>query len=322
MLCLIGAFLCLGLTGCRRAAPTPEPLLTAPPTATDAVAPTAPPTAPPTATTAATETPTPAPPTATPVPPTPTWTLEPTAAPTNTATPAPADEVFPIRLEIPDAAARETITGQLSAGATVRYVVAGEAGQPLAVDVASTGDALSLGITGEKGMILRPQARGALSWSGILPATQDYLIALTAPNAITYTLEVMQLSPVSPTAAEPEQLEEPTVAGLDADPQPIELESGTFASERGTFTPEQSAQQYTLTGEAGQLLTVVSYSSGAPIQILLENAEDQRWMANPNDDRVTELSVRLPSSGEYVVTLLAPLVTSETAFRVDFILSE
>jgi hypothetical protein len=113
-----------------------------------------------------------------------TPTLE-MVAPGTTSTPVAVPEI----LRFDPGATSATREGRLIAGQVNQFVFSAQAGQMTAIEVSSSdGRArFSLEALGASGP-LKTLDDPAPSWQGALPATQQYLITVTSPQATTYTL--------------------------------------------------------------------------------------------------------------------------------------
>jgi hypothetical protein len=132
--------------------------------------------------------PTPAVVTSTPAPTEPqpeaTATNPPAAA---TATPA----VSANRIQFRTGATSATLSGELSAGQTEHYILQASSGQTMRLNVWSPNGDVHLGVEGAAGQKLLETTSRTTSFSASLPATQDYLIHLTASGGATsYQLTV------------------------------------------------------------------------------------------------------------------------------------
>ncbi len=122
-------------------------------------------------------------PTPTSIPPSPT-------ASAPTATPRPA----PIRIDFAAGATAGVKQGTLQAGEIREFVLNALQTQPMIVNLDSPGHDLVLGITGQgSGNVLLDAGKKWNSWEGILPSTQDYLIAVSggaSAEAFTLTVDI------------------------------------------------------------------------------------------------------------------------------------
>ena len=149
-------------------------------------------TAPPTAVPPTAEPPTAVPPTA--VPPT---ELPPTAVP-----PTPFTIPAASRIQFAPGGTSAVVNGEVNSGQTLYYVLKASATQTMNVKVSSPNADVYLSIYGADGFEFLNSASQDTLWSGILPATQDYYIGLTAGNGkSSYSLSV-EIPPLTagPTA--------------------------------------------------------------------------------------------------------------------------
>ncbi len=86
-----------------------------------------------------------------------------------------------------------TITSHLPVNGIDTYTLRALAGQTMTVNVSSNQAHMLLQVSGADGNPLKTFGAGMPSWSGPLPATQDYLIAVATEDggAADYTLEVV-----------------------------------------------------------------------------------------------------------------------------------
>jgi putative hemolysin len=104
----------------------------------------------------------------------------------SAATPQPKPIVFP-------AGSASTIEqGSVAANESVMYVVPALAGQTLSVNLTTVQGSAILQILGADGTVILPHQVGVMSWSGVLPAAQEYFIEVrSVTNIVTgYQLEV------------------------------------------------------------------------------------------------------------------------------------
>lgn len=128
----------------------------------------------------------------TPLPPTEQPTQAPTVRPTETPTPTPtlpATEVA--RIQFAPGTTSQTINGHLGPNEVERYALRALAGQVMDVRVTSAEDSVHLRVEAPNGASLEGQAEGETFWRGPLPFTQDYVIAVSSPQAADYELSVI-----------------------------------------------------------------------------------------------------------------------------------
>ncbi len=113
--------------------------------------------------------------------------FNPAPAPTLAAAPTPA----PIRVQFAPGATSAVVGGVLLQNGTQTYVLRAMEGQNMEVVAGAPRGSLLLSISGADGQVLKSSAVGDSTWSGVLPATQDYFITLSTEGPGTsYTLRV------------------------------------------------------------------------------------------------------------------------------------
>ena len=148
------------------------------------------------------------PPTATPLPAEPTATTEPTAVP-PTATPVPvvvATSAVPVnaqRVQFVTGATSATVSGELTSGASVSYVLNIAAGQTLNVQVWSPNSDVYLSVLGSDSASLLDATSKQTQWVGVVPAAGDYYVtALASDGRTSYSITVVipAIASTQPTA--------------------------------------------------------------------------------------------------------------------------
>ncbi len=265
------------------------PPATAPATATSELATPVPPTA---TSVQATETlvpPTAEPPTAEPPTPVPPTAEAPTPTTASTATPNSA--AGPIRLTLPSGGTDMDLQGQLQPKETRTYVVSAAKGQPMIVDLSSPDDAAHLAIRGQDGTLLLSAAAATTTWQGLLPATQDYLLQVIAPAAVTnfdLSLEIGSRLAFAPGAI-------------------TTIVKGT--AQAGLITT------YVLLAMAGQTLTATLQSADNSVVLSMYGFQDGNPMVRSAEDATT-FTTKLPSTQDYIVKAV-----QTAAMPVDFVLT-
>ena len=225
-----------------------------------------------------------------------TNSLEPTAA----AVPG-KDVGAPI--EFPAGQTSAEVFAELAAGRTDSYLVRGQQGQTLSVEITSPNDDVLLSVVGEDGTPLKRYQNGPPSWTGELPATQDYILqSVSVGQATSYTLRV--------------SIEPPGSAGQER----IVFKSGaTTATRSGNLSPS-GANEYVLTAAAGQRMHVQTTGYSAPVHFTLSSPDGQTWSgeAGASDVYIFTKEVFLPEDGDYVVTLSVPAGEESTRYDVTF----
>jgi LysM repeat protein len=97
---------------------------------------------------------------------------------------------IPVRISFASGATSTTLTGTVPASLSQFFILRAGKGQTLNV-TATPQDKLQLNIYGVDGTVLRSGMGEGASFSGVLPSTQDYILALkTANQAQSFTLKV------------------------------------------------------------------------------------------------------------------------------------
>ncbi len=116
-----------------------------------------------------------------------TYSLTVTIPPTASPSPAPR------RVHFPAGGTSATLTGQVAGAGLSCYILGARANQLMTVQVTSPGNAAGFSLVGADGSPLKRMSVGGPSFSGRLPATQDYTICVGLPTgagAVNYTLFV------------------------------------------------------------------------------------------------------------------------------------
>ena len=184
-------------------------------------------------------------------------------------------------------ATSSTVSGQVTAGSPVVYVLRALAGQSMNV-YAGGANPFRVTITGADGSFLGA-GNANESIDVRLPATQDYYITLEAPiggaAAARYSMTVTVVGSTRPTPR-------PT-----AQPQPS-TQRIRFAPGATSATASGSApQRYVLGAGAGQTM-YIDLSAAGPAQFTVTGA-DGRWLGSGTE--TTTWSGRLPATQDYYI---------------------
>ncbi len=131
-------------------------------------------------------------PTETPIPP-PSTPIPPTAT----------AETPPTRIQFEPGATSITINGRLNANESMAYLAGAFAGQRMHIEVTSPNQAANFAITGmTDGQPYKRLVNEDRFWEGILPLSQDYLIRVTALEAVDFTL-IVTIDPLDEAVLQP-----------------------------------------------------------------------------------------------------------------------
>lgn len=229
---------------------------------------------------------------------TPTVTISPTPLPSLSPSPDPVSYNRPLAL-LPDD--QVSVQGTLQPNQTINYVVQGEQGQQLTVNLSGQGTVMSL-----FGSEQEPIAKRVSTWEGTVPATGDYYIQLKPIPGVaqsSYQLTVGITNPAPPRPIPPVTPSAPT---SEPSPSPeLELEQVRFApgttAQRvaGSANPGR-IKRYLVNARAGQVLATqvidgtVTLNIRTPDGQLIEDAA-----------KVLNWESQLPASGDYQIDVIA-----------------
>ena len=216
------------------------------------------------------------------------------------------------RIEFPAGQTSAEVFAELAAGATDSYLVRGEQGQTMSVEITSPNKDVLLSVVGEDGTPLKRYQNGPPSWTGELPTMQDYVLqAVSVGQATFYTLSV-SIEPLASPGRER-----------------VVFELGVSSATRSGTLNAGEVKEYVLTATAGQRMHVQMTGYSAPVhfkltrlsgEITLNNSVGDSWTGEPqaNDTHVFTAQVLLPEAGEYVVKLSLPQGAESTRYDVAF----
>jgi hypothetical protein len=128
--------------------------------------------------------------------------VPPTAVPPTAIPPTPPTLPPASRIQFVAGGTSAVLNGNIDSAQTLYYVLGASGTQTMNVKVWSPNADVYLGVFGADGQVLLNSASQETLWSGILPATQDYYLSLTAADGATsYSLSV-EIPPLAsaPTA--------------------------------------------------------------------------------------------------------------------------
>jgi hypothetical protein len=166
-----------------------------------------------------------------------TYTLQVTIPPLGSPTPPP--QTPPKRIQFAPGSTSASLSGTLAANTIDQYVLRVLAGQTLSVNVSSTQAKMLLSIAGADGQPYKTMGAGTSNFSFVVPATQDYFIAIATETGTpaNYTVQV-------------------TIPPLSAEPTRISFApGGTSAMVQGTLAAF-GLNAYVIRAQAGQTMTV------------------------------------------------------------------
>jgi uncharacterized protein YgiM (DUF1202 family) len=215
--------------------------------------------------------------------------------------PCPAPEPAPERIQFESGASSTTLQGTLDGEIQDQYLLWAAAGQTMAVTVTSPNTSVLFHIEGvQDGEVYKHLLDGELSWQGILPLSQDYLVTLDAVGGETsYTLDVSIVTAPTP---------EPSAVRVQFPP------GATSVTLEGMLEPP-SRDFYEFSALAGQRATIEIVSEFNRANLGLSGLGDgQPYKRVENEERVW--SAVLPQTQDYLLTVAAPADAPTTGYRL------
>lgn len=133
------------------------------------------------------------------------------------------------RFQFAPGATSGTITGSVEGPADIRYLLRAEAGQTMVVKVTDPAGGVLFHLQGmSDGQIYKHLLDGESSWQGVLPQTQDYLLALNVSGGTTTYSVYVSITDQPPTAEPPTPTPTPTGVAIPGGPlyPVVDAESG------------------------------------------------------------------------------------------------
>lgn len=204
----------------------------------------------------------------------------------------------PVRIKFPTGGVSATVAGSVASPNRFCYVVGAQAGQQMTVQVTSASQAVNFLVTSlRNGQPLKRLENEDRAWTGLLPATGDYLICVTTVMAapVRYNLTVS----IPPLASQPSTTR-------------IQFQPGaTSASVAGTVA-NNDRRCYVLRALAGQLMTVRAASAGNVVNFSIVGADGSPLKRIENG--TPNFSTRLPLTQDYTICAGVPAGTPATDY--------
>ena len=214
------------------------------------------------------------------------YVLEVNVPPAPVITPA-----KPQPIQFATGAASATVHGKTATAATAEYYLTAYAKQTLSVKLTAAAAPANLVIWGADGTVLISDHAGASSWSGALPKTQQYHIAVQtgSQTPISFTLQVT-IPPLATPVPKPVAKRITFPAG------------GTSATLRGNLAA-RGMDQYVLGVNAGQIMTVnlSAPGNGAVLVIYGKNGT----VLISDHAGATSFEGRIPATQDYFIDVKA-----------------
>ena len=227
------------------------------------------------------------------------------------ATPAPPSSTQPgehaERIRFPADDTSVEIFADVPGRASDLYVLQAQQGESMSVEITSPNNDVLLEIVAEDGTPLKRYQNGPPSWTGQLPATQDYFIRAVSVGADTsYTLRV-SLEPLPSQGRER-----------------VEFENGATSATRSGTLAAGGVKENVLSAASGQSMHIQTTGYNAPVEFTLTSPAGGTWSGEKGaaGAHIFTLQVTLPQSGDYVVRLSVPQGAGSTRYDVAFTILE
>jgi LysM repeat protein len=204
----------------------------------------------------------------------------------------------PVRIKFPAGGISATVTGNVTFPNRFYYAAGARAGQQMTVQITSPGQWANFSITSPDGQPLKRVENEDRTWTGILPATGDYLIGVAVPSGtITYNLSVTI----------------PPVAGPAPATRIQFPPGGTSATVSGTVA-NNNRQCWVAAARAGQLMNVQVSSPANAANFSLVGADGSPLKRIENGPPF--YSVYLPLTQDYTICVGVPAGTPATYYAL------
>ena len=233
---------------------------------------------------------------------------EPVFTPVSTLVQGPQPE----RIRFDPGATSATVRGRFTAPGRKEYVLNATVGQVMevAIDSLGSGVPLDLKITSPNGT----QWVGYDTWgmgpsfkTVTLPQSGDYRVTLTPPadtSATTYEATFVVITPAAPSES----------------PERVNVGAGTPQVNHSGALIAGGIKKYVLNARAGQTMRVQSFSIGAPASFVVTSPGGSVYPGEsiPTEAWVFGLTIVLPESGDYLVTVSSPADANPTIYDISF----
>jgi hypothetical protein len=211
---------------------------------------------------------------------------------------APAAQGGVQRIRFAPGATSAVVDGNVSSGQVTRYVLTALAGQTMTVQPVSTGAPIFVTLFDPSRVVMGSAPNGE-SWSGRLPATGDYTLAVYPSPYSGYTgfqLRVEITNGSQPPAPAPER---------------IRFAIGAVSAQVTGYLAAASSKAYVLNARAGQVMTVESWTAGGPFRFTVTGT-DGAWLGS--GDQGERWNGTLPRSGDYQIIVETPTDVSPVSY--------
>ncbi len=223
------------------------------------------------------------------------------------------------RVEFEPGATSATLSGTLAPGEVKEYALAASAGQTMHVQTIGYGAPVNFTVYGPGGVSWPGEAQASevyiFTTLITLPDNGDYLVRLSVPDDaeaeaqydVVFTIDNSLAQPLTPQPGPAER---------------VQFDAGATSTERSGLLPTgPGIQQYLLSANAGQTMTVDATSDGTPLSMTIESPSGNQWI--PEMQEVPEgytigHQLTLPEPGYYLVSLAKGDHSPSTNYTITF----
>jgi hypothetical protein len=217
----------------------------------------------------------------------------------------------PERIHFDPGATSATVRGQFTTPGRKEYILNATVGQVMEVLIDTLGSGVSLDLK-----ITSPNSTQWVGYDGwgigpafktvTLPQSGDYRVTLTTPAdapAMEYEAGFVIITPAAPGVS----------------PEWVNFEAARQATRNGALTAG-GIKKYVLAARAGQTMQVQTFAIGAPVNFVVTSPGGSTYPGEsiPTEAWVFGLTILLPESGDYLVTVSAEGEANSTIYDITF----
>ncbi len=194
------------------------------------------------------------------------------------------------RIRFAPGATSAVVDGTVGSGFVARYTLTALAGQTMTIQPYTNGAPVFVTLFDTSHAVLASTASGQ-QWSGRLPATGDYTLALyPSPYAgtVKFQLYIEITNGSQPSNPVPER---------------IRFATGAVSAQVTGYLPSAASKVYVLNARAGQVMTIESWTSSGPFRYRVTTADGTTLGSGSQGEH---WSGTLPSTQDYRITLQSP----------------
>jgi hypothetical protein len=210
--------------------------------------------------------------------------------PAQAAAPAAPSAQGVQRIQFASGATSATVSGYVSGGQPVRYVLYALANQVMTVQTSYETAPVIATISDSSGTVLGTAV--GRYWSGVLPRSGDYYITVATPydTGTYYSMRVDVVYPAPPPTPVPS-------------PERVTFAAGATSASVNGYLPSATSKQYVLRALRNQVMTIQSWTAGGPYLFSVQGSNGVSLGGANGGQSWTSV---LPATQDYVITLQSP----------------